>query len=402
MVPPVVSYHRTRLLYVGFYLTLAGVAATGLTAYFTDGHELRWAAAGLLLAFTLAAIPCQWPINFLSRRPNLYLTVQTGLVLGLLLLPPQIQTWAVLYILLSAQAMLLLPQRIGFLWIGLFTLAVGAGLVYGGGWIDGLIRVPLFGGGYFFFGTFAAATVRSEADRQRSEALLAELEDAHRRLKDYAAQAEELAATEERSRLARELHDSVTQSIFSMTLTSESARILLERDPSKAASELARLQELAKGALAEMRALIHQLRPTLVGEQGLVPALQNHLAAVKNRSGLAVQLRVEGEGRLRREQEEGLFRIVQEALNNVSKHAETDSAVVTLKIENGCFSLLVKDDGIGFDPSHLKSKLDSMGMASMRERAEQHGGAFSVESHPGEGTLIRVDFPTPSGDRSDG
>ncbi|MFQ6028463.1 MAG: hypothetical protein ACE5Q6_13305, partial [Dehalococcoidia bacterium] len=162
MMLPSVSYHRTRLLYVGFYLTLAGVAATGLAAYFTDGHELRWAAAGLLLAFTLAAIPCQWPINFLSRYPYPYLTVQTGLVLGLLLLPPQIGTWAVLYILLSAQAMLLLPQRIGFLWIGLFTLAAGTGLVYGSGWVDGLIRVPLYGGGYFFFGTFAAATARSE------------------------------------------------------------------------------------------------------------------------------------------------------------------------------------------------------------------------------------------------
>ena len=148
--------------------------------------------------------------------------------------------------------------------------------------------------------------------------------------------------------------------------------------------------------------MIHQLRPTTVGEQGLVPALQNHLDAVKNRSGLAVQLRVKGEVRLRREQEEGLFRIVQEVLNNVSKHAETDRAIVTLRTENGRFSLLVKDDGIGFDPSQLESKADSMGMVSMRERAEQHGGTLKVESHPGEGTLIRVDIPSVAAVRSDG
>ena len=86
----------------------------------------------------------------------------------------------------------------------------------------------------------------------------------------------------------------------------------------------------------------------------------------------------------------------------MSKHAETDSAVVTLKTEDGRFSLLVKDDGIGFDPSHLESKADSMGMASMRERAEQHGGTFKVESHPGEGTLIRVDIPTLAAAGSDG
>ncbi len=194
----------------------------------------------------------------------------------------------------------------------------------------------------------------------------------------------------------------MTQSIFSMTLTAQSARILLERDPSNVAPELARLQELAQGALAEMRSLIHQLRSASVGEQGLVSALRNHVDAVKSRSGLAVQLRVEGEGRLPREQEEGLFRIVQEALNNVSKHAETDSAVVTLRTEDGRFSLLIKDYGIGFEPSQLESNADSMGMASMRERAEQHGGTFKVESSPGQGTLIRVDIPTLAAAETDG
>ena len=115
-----------------------------------------------------------------------------------------------------------------------------------------------------------------------------------------------------------------------------------------------------------------------------------------------MQLRVEGEGQLPRELEEGLFRIAQEALNNVSKHAETDSAVVTLRTENGRLSLLVEDNEVGFDPSQLESKADSIGMASMRERAEQHGGTFEVQSRPGEGTLIMVDFPTLAEARSDG
>ena len=162
MVLPSVSYHRTRLLYVGFYLTLTGVAAAGLSDYFTDGHELWWAAASLLLVFTLLAVSCQWPINFLSRYRYVYLTVQTGLVLGLLILPPETGPWAVLYLLLSVQGMLLLPQRIGFLWLGVFTLAAGAGLVYGDGWVEGLVHVPLYGGGHLFFGTFAAATARAD------------------------------------------------------------------------------------------------------------------------------------------------------------------------------------------------------------------------------------------------
>ena len=131
------------------------------------------------------------------------------------------------------------------------------------------------------FGTFAIAAMRSEVDRQRSESLLVELEDTHRKLQEYAVQAEELAAVEERNRLARELHDSVTQTIFSMTLAAESSRILAERDPSKVDAELERLQDLAKGALAEMRALIHQLRPTSVNERGLILTLQDYVETVR-------------------------------------------------------------------------------------------------------------------------
>jgi signal transduction histidine kinase len=142
-------------------------------------------------------------------------------------------------------------------------------------------------------------------------------------LQEYATQAEELAAVQERNRLARELHDSLTQTIFSMTLTAETARILLERDPSQSAPHLTLLQELAQSALSEMRALIQQLRPSPVEEGGLVSALQQHLAALERREGLKVSLQVEGEGQLLRDQEEGLFRIVQEALNNVVKHAQT-------------------------------------------------------------------------------
>ena len=174
--------------------------------------------------------------------------------------------------------MLLFSRQTGYLWLGFCTLAMAGALIYASGWRDALPLILLYGAGFYFFGSFATLTAQAEAGR-------AELQEAHIRLQEYSTQAQELAVAQERNRLARDLHDSVTQSIFSMTLTAESARILLERDPPKTAHQLDRLQELAQGALEEMRSLIYQLRPTDLGEDGLIPAIHNHLATLKAATG---------------------------------------------------------------------------------------------------------------------
>lgn len=204
-------------------------------------------------------------------------------------------------------------------------------------------------------------------------------------------QAEELAAAQERNRLARDLHDSVVQSIFSMTLIIESVRILLQRDSSRVAPYLEKLQELAQRSLDEMRSLIQHLHTSPVGEHGLARALQDHLTALKRRDNLTVDLRIEGDRALQSEQAEGLFRIAQEALNNVIKHAQTDSAKVTLRIEDRQVSLLIEDRGVGFVSSPGESVGEGFGMASMRERAKLLGGTLVVESSPGEGTRVLVE-----------
>jgi signal transduction histidine kinase len=206
-------------------------------------------------------------------------------------------------------------------------------------------------------------------------------------------QAQQVAVMEERSRLARELHDSVTQSLFSMTLTAQAARILLERDPRRVEPQLARLQELARGALTEMRSLIFELRPVAVEEEGLVSALRKHIAAVRSREGLAIDFRVSGERRLVKEQEVALFRIVQEALNNVVKHARAERAVVDLSMGEEAICLLVADDGMGFDPRTSVREGKTMGLVNMRERVEMLDGSLEIDSQPGEGTRIRVKIP---------
>ncbi len=178
-----------------------------------------------------------------------------------------------------------------------------------------------------------------------------------------------------------------------MILTAESARILLERDHTKVTPHLERLQGLAQDSLAEMRSLIHQLRTPDGDTEDLVPAIRQHLASLKDRDGLSVAFQTERDGQVPPAQREGLLRIVQEALNNVSKHAQTDAAEVKLKLMDGKVFLLIEDQGVGFDPESVEARDGHLGLASMRERTELQGGTVSIESSPGAGTRITIEVP---------
>jgi signal transduction histidine kinase len=206
--------------------------------------------------------------------------------------------------------------------------------------------------------------------------------------------AQEAAVLEERSRLARDLHDSISQQLFSMTLTAQAARAQLEKNPNRTASQLERLQETAAAALAEMRALIYQLRPPGLSEQGLVVALQQHVAAVGRREGLTVNLEFAGEERYARGAEQQIYRIVQEALNNVVKHAGACRVAISLDIQPEVIRLHVVDDGTGFDPNVLDPLSGRhLGLTSMRERASELGGNMALRSVPGQGTEVTVVVP---------
>jgi signal transduction histidine kinase len=203
-------------------------------------------------------------------------------------------------------------------------------------------------------------------------------------------QAEQLAVVRERERLARELHDSVTQSLYSLTLLAEaSQRLLGSGEPDRAAEYTGRLGEIAQQALREMRLLVYQLRPLVLKREGLVGALQQRLDAVEKRAGVDARLLVEGKLDLPALVEEGLYRIAQEALNNALKHAAARSVVLRIRAGAGRVVLEVEDGGCGFDPAGVSDQ-GGMGLTSMRERAERLGGSFSLVSAPGEGTTVRV------------
>ncbi|MGH2599363.1 MAG: PAS domain S-box protein [Dehalococcoidia bacterium] len=205
-------------------------------------------------------------------------------------------------------------------------------------------------------------------------------------------QAQSLAVVEERQRLARELHDSVTQSLFSMTMISGALPRLLARDPARALERTERLHELSQGALAEMRALIFELHPESLEREGLAVALEKQAAAVRARHGIRVETDLTAELDATLEVQEALFRIAQEAMNNAVKHARAHRLIVRLRQDGATMVLDVEDDGVGFDPSGRFP--GHFGHRSMRERAQALGGTLSIDSALGEGAHIRASIPS--------
>ncbi len=204
--------------------------------------------------------------------------------------------------------------------------------------------------------------------------------------------AQAAAALEERQHLARELHDSVSQALYGITLGSDAARTLLERDPARVIEPLEYVRSLAEAGLAEMRALIFELRPESLENEGLVAALEKQAAALRARHEIEVRTALceEPDGPLW--VKDALYRIAQEALHNTVKHARAEDVGLLLKQESERIVLEVRDDGIGFDPS--RSFPGHLGLESMRERAERLGGTLEVRSRPGKGTRVMVRIPT--------
>ena len=196
---------------------------------------------------------------------------------------------------------------------------------------------------------------------------------------------------DERSRLARQLHNSVTQSLYGVTLYAQAASGQLALDnPQRAKEHLIELQDTAQEALAEMRLLIYELRPSMLAEEGLAAALQTRLMAVEERTGLKTEFRAQLPARLPAFLEAGLYRIAQEALNNAIRHAHAQKIVVYLRQEEATVSLEISDDGLGFDPVSA-GKRGGMGIYNMQERASEINGQWSIESQPGAGTRVYVE-----------
>ena len=207
-------------------------------------------------------------------------------------------------------------------------------------------------------------------------------------------QAQETAAMAERARLARELHDSVTQALYSVNLYADATHLALSSGRTDVAAEDVRqLRSLAREAMSDMRLLVFELRPSILEEAGLVGALQARLETVEARSGFQTAFQVEGERHLPSSVEAELYRVAQEALNNVIKHAQAKQVAVHLQFNEERLCLTIQDDGIGFDLETARQS-GGLGLHSMEERVQQIGGNLILETAPGKGTTLRIEVDT--------
>jgi signal transduction histidine kinase len=202
----------------------------------------------------------------------------------------------------------------------------------------------------------------------------------------------ELSVVEERNRVARELHDSVTQNLFGVVLAAEAAATLLDRDPAEARQQLGRVQELARAGMEELRSLIFELRPAALADEGLAATLRKHLAVLRRVHHQDIALKVAGAPRPGGANDGDVFRIAQEAVHNAVRHADADHIRVGLQARNGHLVLTVDDDGVGFDPGEAAMRARRLGLTSMEERAKALGGVLTIASRPGAGTKVRLEL----------
>jgi len=250
------GYHGGYL--IGFII-IAVIALRNILFY--EGGPVFSVMISLLMAYTFLYIAEPWLSIRWQWVRFLYFPSQTLLVIALTTLRPFTDISSLLYVPLCIQALRAFSRRVATIWLIFYVTLLAVTVVLGLGWLEGLALTLLDLAVCGFVLSYDLLYSRTQADESESRRLLVDLQSAHAKLQEYASQAEELAAARERNRLARELHDSVSQSIFSITLTSQSARLLLDREPARVPEQLDRLQTMTEEVLAQLRSLIAQLRP---------------------------------------------------------------------------------------------------------------------------------------------
>ena len=272
----------------------------------------------------------------------------------------------------------------------LIGLTIGAGLIgtlFGRLASRGLVRrlesldsaAEAWGEGNF------SATVQDDSPDELGQ-LARRMNQMARQIQDLLQVREELATSEERNRLARDLHDSVKQQAFATTMTLGTAKMLRDQDQDAAWEMIDEAADLSYEVQQELTNLIHELRPVELEGKELAAALREYGARWSRQTGIEISVTTHGEHAIPPELEGALFRLAQEALANAAKHAEAKHTEITLTCAEGAITMEVTDDGRGFDPAAAKGR--GLGLRSMRERIEALDGELAVESAPGSRTRL--------------
>jgi signal transduction histidine kinase len=384
--------NRWTFLLISIFLWLA-VSSRWVLEFVESSHQLTIPLSIILLMYGILMV-----VEFLlpqenNLRTNLYLIIQTVLVFIATLFHYELDYFALLYVPLAGQAALSLPRTNARVWAGILIMMTLIGELIQFGSPGAFSFTFLYVAAILFVTLFSENTLQAERAREQSEALLEELQEAHRQLQDYTDQAQELAVAQERNRLARELHDSVAQTLYGLTLRSEAARRNLNQgDTERVAAYLQEFQESTQQSLRETRLLIFELRPDILKDEGLQAAMVSRLDFVEKRSGLEVEMEIDELPGIPRSVEIALYRIAQEALNNVLKHAQASKVQVVLKHNSQSLWLKIQDNGIGFQGEPLPQG-GGFGIQSMQERAAEIGATLEISPAPDKGLCIFVEVP---------
>jgi signal transduction histidine kinase len=356
------------------YLSLAVMSLLGVSGLHTLRSQLM--ALGLCLIFGLL-YRFVFRTGRYEKNPVLYFGSQfIVMVLLLLLGSTSTDSLNFLFLILSIQAALVLTRTAATLWIAIYYFTVCVSVLISGG-VAGLYAAAFYLVAYCVCGFFGSILQKAELAREHNEKLVEELQSTQHKL-------QELAVVEERNRLARELHDSVKQQVFAISMQLSAARNSLS-ESDKAYSPVIEAERLAQQAGAELTTLINALRPPGLDSRTLPDAIREQVDAWSRQNHIASETNIDSTISVDQQMEQALFRVLQEALANVARHSQASKVAVALKSDNDKVTLMIEDNGIGYDSERITK---GIGTDSMRERLSAVNGDLEISSGKSKGTRV--------------
>ena len=316
-----------------------------------------------------------------EKNPVLYFGSQLG-VLSLMLVLGSNSLDAInfIFLIVALHAALVLTRKAAIAWGVLYYLTVTAAAFIRSG-ANAYYAAAFYSVAYVVIGFFGYILQQAELAREHNQQLVDELQSTQQRL-------QELAVVEERNRLARDLHDSVKQQVFAISMQLGAARTALSQTD-KAYSSVVEAERLAQQVGAELTTLIHQLRPPALGRKSLADAIREHVEEWSRQNQIESEMNIDSEVTVEVQTGQALFRVLQEALANVARHSQANKVTVVLKSENDRVILMVEDNGKGFDPDRVGR---GVGLDSMKERLTAVNGTLEVSS-PSTGSGWHLQSP---------
>ncbi|MEI7054371.1 sensor histidine kinase [Nocardioides sp. CCNWLW239] len=379
---PTLDGRTSRLLELSSYGALVVMGTLGTLGLPDAGRRL--VAVGLcLLVVVVTAVGPRMASTTAGRITTF--SIRTALITGLVLLGSEdYASFVFLFFVLSVHVPLIFGDRASVVWIALFWIISSLASVVADA--DNAWFAVVFNLGVFPLCGLFGYTLRRMA-QARSEG-----EDALARLREAQDQLQRLAVTQERNRLSRDLHDSVKQRVFALSMQLGTAKVLLDQEPERAREAIDHAERLARQAGSELNLVIQELRPVDLEDRGLPEALRGYARDWSGQSGIRAEVTVIGDMPEMPEVEYALLRIAQEAMANTARHSRATSVRLELRADADAVALSIVDDGTGFEPHRSGG---GIGLASMRERAEALGGELILDSAPGGGASVTVRMGAP-------